>query len=325
MTKATSKPGKRRPSGRSLTARPLKLWVDDSSAQEVRIEIIPLIDVIFCILTFFIIAAVGVSRQQAINLDLPNARTGVAQTRELLIVVVDDLGRVFVEDQLLTTDEELSERVEQLTAEQKHLNTSDLKGNHSQYDRRRSENLSRYPYTNSGFTGQRWDNRRGSRPDQRERLEYNPNMPDGTVVPRGSQAFYAAQRMNNTNAFSRDQPQHGGKPDFIMHKDGTYTPLPSMVPVPAGLELYEYKGGIPRYSRALLNHFRSRCIFCSSQTHNSRSNECPYSELNGSADGIPVNLTTGICSACGYAAHHESSCRVSKDFLRQRKNSTRVG
>ena len=117
MTKATSKPGKRRPPRRSLTARPLKLWVDDPSAQEVRIEIIPLIDVIFCILTFFIIAAVGVSRQQAINLDLPNARTGVAQTRELLIVVVDDLGRVFVEDQLLTTDEELSDRVEQYLLE----------------------------------------------------------------------------------------------------------------------------------------------------------------------------------------------------------------
>lgn len=117
MTKATSKSGKRRSPGRSLTARPLKLWVDDSSAQEVRIEIIPLIDVIFCILTFFILAAVGVSRQQAINLDLPNARTGVAQTRELLIVVVDDLGRVFVEDQLLTTDEELSDRVEQYLLE----------------------------------------------------------------------------------------------------------------------------------------------------------------------------------------------------------------
>ena len=117
MTKVTSKPRKRRPAMGSLTARPLKLWVDDSSAQEVRIEIIPLIDVIFCILTFFILAAVGVSRQQAINLDLPKATTGVAQTRELLIVVVDDLGRVFVEDQLLTTSEELSDRVEQYLLE----------------------------------------------------------------------------------------------------------------------------------------------------------------------------------------------------------------
>lgn len=115
MTKANARQTKNRPS--SITGRPLNLWVDGETAQEVRIEIIPLIDVIFCILTFFILAAVGVSRQQAINLDLPQARTGIAQSRELLIVVVDDLGRVYVEEQLVTTTDELSGKVETFLAE----------------------------------------------------------------------------------------------------------------------------------------------------------------------------------------------------------------
>ena len=115
MAKVTPKRTKNRPS--SVTGRPLKLWVDSETIQEVRIEIIPLIDVIFCILTFFILAAVGVSRQQAINLDLPQARTGVAQSRELLIVVVDDLGRVYVEEQLVTTTDELSGKVKTFLAE----------------------------------------------------------------------------------------------------------------------------------------------------------------------------------------------------------------
>jgi biopolymer transport protein ExbD len=50
-------------------------YLDDPN-QNVHIEILPLIDVIFCILTFFILAAVGLTRQQAIDLDLPAANTG---------------------------------------------------------------------------------------------------------------------------------------------------------------------------------------------------------------------------------------------------------
>jgi biopolymer transport protein ExbD len=58
--------------------------------------------VIFCILTFFILAAVGFSRQQAINLDLPQANTGKPQMREMLVVSLDDLGQVYVEQQIVT-------------------------------------------------------------------------------------------------------------------------------------------------------------------------------------------------------------------------------
>ncbi len=86
-------------------ARPLKLWHDHSHEQEVRIEIIPLIDVIFCILTFFILGAVGLSRQQAIDLDLPKASTGSPQMREMLVVSLDDFGQVYVEKQPVTMNQ----------------------------------------------------------------------------------------------------------------------------------------------------------------------------------------------------------------------------
>jgi biopolymer transport protein ExbD len=82
-----------------LPARPLKLWQDISNSQEVRIEIVPLIDVIFCILTFFILAAVGFSRQQAIKLNLPKASTGSAQMREMLVVSLDEQGQLYLEKQ----------------------------------------------------------------------------------------------------------------------------------------------------------------------------------------------------------------------------------
>ncbi|MGK7954025.1 MAG: ExbD/TolR family protein [Crocosphaera sp.] len=89
----------------SVYSRPLKLWQDSASQQEVRIEILPMIDVIFCILTFFILGAVGLSRQQAISLDLPKAGSGTPQMREMLVVSLDDFGQVYVEKQLVTRNQ----------------------------------------------------------------------------------------------------------------------------------------------------------------------------------------------------------------------------
>ena len=71
----------------------------DTPAEETRIELVPLIDVIFCILTFFLLAALQLTRQQAINVDLPKAKTGQTQMREMLIVSIDDFGQTYI-DQL---------------------------------------------------------------------------------------------------------------------------------------------------------------------------------------------------------------------------------
>lgn len=86
--------------------RPLKLWHDQlPQSEDVRIDLIPLIDVIFCILTFFILGAVGLSRQQAISLDLPKASTGAPQMREMLVVTLDDLSQLYVEKQPVTRNQ----------------------------------------------------------------------------------------------------------------------------------------------------------------------------------------------------------------------------
>ncbi len=74
----------------------------DSQTEEVRIEIVPLIDVIFCILTFFILAAVSLTRQQAINVDLPQASTGAPQMQDMLLVSIDSIGQIYIEQQPVT-------------------------------------------------------------------------------------------------------------------------------------------------------------------------------------------------------------------------------
>jgi biopolymer transport protein ExbD len=78
----------------------------ESQMEEARIELIPLIDVIFCILTFFLLAALQLTRQQAVNVDLPQAETGTVQMEELkLFVSVDQLGQTYVDKQPVTREQ----------------------------------------------------------------------------------------------------------------------------------------------------------------------------------------------------------------------------
>jgi biopolymer transport protein ExbD len=89
----------------------MKVDLLETPSQDVRLEIVPLIDVIFCILTFFILAAVGLTRQQAIDLDLPSAETGQPLPGQVgegmgdrLYVSVDNLGQVYLDQQPVTLD-----------------------------------------------------------------------------------------------------------------------------------------------------------------------------------------------------------------------------
>ncbi|QEQ00406.1 biopolymer transporter ExbD [Thermosynechococcus sp. QKsg1] len=68
-----------------------------SESENARIEMLPLIDVVFCILTFFILAAVSLTRQQAITLNLPQASTSQAQSQKMLVVSIDPAGQLFVD------------------------------------------------------------------------------------------------------------------------------------------------------------------------------------------------------------------------------------
>lgn len=77
----------------------------DTPGEEARIELVPLIDVIFCILTFFLLAALQLTRQQAINVDLPKAKTGTTQMQEMLIVSIDAIGQTYLDQQPVTRDQ----------------------------------------------------------------------------------------------------------------------------------------------------------------------------------------------------------------------------
>lgn len=68
----------------------------DNATDDGQIQILPLIDVIFCILTFFILAVVQTERPQAVNVDLPQAKTGTVQAPDRLIVTLRPGGQILV-------------------------------------------------------------------------------------------------------------------------------------------------------------------------------------------------------------------------------------
>ncbi|MEM6752553.1 MAG: biopolymer transporter ExbD [Cyanobacteria bacterium P01_C01_bin.38] len=74
----------------------------NNPTEEVQVQIIPMIDVVFCILVFFILASLQVTRQQSINIDLPQANTATSSVqpdlqRDILPVTIDAFGQIFVE------------------------------------------------------------------------------------------------------------------------------------------------------------------------------------------------------------------------------------
>ena len=70
----------------------------DNTTDDGQIQILPLIDVIFCILTFFILAVVQTERPQAVNIDLPQAKTGTVQAPDRFIVKI---GRASCRERVL--------------------------------------------------------------------------------------------------------------------------------------------------------------------------------------------------------------------------------
>jgi biopolymer transport protein ExbD len=87
------------------------------SIEKGRLDIAPLIDVIFLLLIFFMLTSSFIL-QPGIKVNLPKAVTSEVLQRELLIVTVTDENLVFIDDRPVTQDELIS-RID-LAAKQDH-------------------------------------------------------------------------------------------------------------------------------------------------------------------------------------------------------------
>lgn len=79
----------------------MKTFLESEDA-DIQVELIPLLDVVFCLLAVFILGTVGLSRPEGINLNLPKAETGTPQFSSKFRVQVGILGELLANNQPVT-------------------------------------------------------------------------------------------------------------------------------------------------------------------------------------------------------------------------------
>ncbi|MBW4664386.1 MAG: biopolymer transporter ExbD [Chroococcus sp. CMT-3BRIN-NPC107] len=88
---------------------------NDDSDSLPEINLTPMIDVVFAILTFFILASLFLTRSEGLPVNLPSAKTATqqSQTQSKLTVTMDKQGKVLLDRQPVEV-RELAERVKAL-------------------------------------------------------------------------------------------------------------------------------------------------------------------------------------------------------------------
>ena len=66
-----------------------------------QVNILPMIDIIFVILSFFIISSLYLVRLETIPVNLPNAETANQEKNSVIVITLDLKDRIFVDEKLL--------------------------------------------------------------------------------------------------------------------------------------------------------------------------------------------------------------------------------
>ena len=67
-----------------------------SNEKDIQINILPMIDIIFVILSFFIISSLYLVKLESIPLDLPKAETSKNELNDPIIVSMDIEGKIYI-------------------------------------------------------------------------------------------------------------------------------------------------------------------------------------------------------------------------------------
>lgn len=91
------------------------MFLPEEPEEEFELNIVPMIDVIFAILTFFIISSLFLTRSESLPVNLPTAATAEAQERARIAVTIEASGNIFL-NQTPIALEDLQGSVRQLIA-----------------------------------------------------------------------------------------------------------------------------------------------------------------------------------------------------------------
>jgi len=80
------------------------MYVPEEPEEEFELNIIPMIDVIFAILTFFIISSLFLTRSESLPVNLPKADSSEVQERTRITVTVEASGELALNREAIALD-----------------------------------------------------------------------------------------------------------------------------------------------------------------------------------------------------------------------------
>lgn len=92
------------------------MFLPEEPEEEFELNIVPMIDVIFAILTFFIISSLFLTRSESLPVNLPKAASAEVQQRSRITVTVEESGAIALNRKALPL-ENLQESVRELIEE----------------------------------------------------------------------------------------------------------------------------------------------------------------------------------------------------------------
>ncbi len=81
------------------------LYHSDNIHTESQINILPMIDIIFAILSFLIVSSLYLTRVDTIPVDLPKASSSIREDKKFITVTIDKFGNLFINRNKILFDE----------------------------------------------------------------------------------------------------------------------------------------------------------------------------------------------------------------------------
>tara|TARA_Y100001978_G_scaffold88119_1_gene78882 strand:- start:4 stop:405 length:402 start_codon:yes stop_codon:yes gene_type:complete len=80
------------------------MYFKESNESENEINILPMIDIIFAILSFFIVSSLYLTKVDSIKVNLPKSSTAERENNKTQIISVDSNEKIYYESKLITID-----------------------------------------------------------------------------------------------------------------------------------------------------------------------------------------------------------------------------
>jgi len=78
------------------------MYFQENNKSENQINILPMIDIIFAILSFFIISSLFLTKIDSIEVNLPESSTAISEKNNPLIISINSDEQIYFEEKLIT-------------------------------------------------------------------------------------------------------------------------------------------------------------------------------------------------------------------------------